>query len=73
MLGSLTGAEERAAVRHLALVLQWPVRVKGVVEGERGVGWGKLFVACMSHLLIDHASLSRRSTGRYFSDHQYLV
>ena len=36
---------------------------KVVVEGWVG-GWGYSLVACLSHLTIDHASLSRRSTVR---------
>ena len=32
-------------------------------RGGRG-GGGYWFVACLSHFTIDHASLSRRSTGK---------
>ena len=47
---------------------QGGVRNEGGVRGrEWGWGWrwgggGFSFVACLSHLTIDHASLSRRST-----------
>ena len=36
-------------------------RGEGREGGERGGAYS--FVACLSHLTIDHASLSRRSTG----------
>ena len=64
---ALVWKDDRVVLKvHLpVVVVQEVVLVPQICQGggKRGRGGGYSFVACLRHLTIDHARLSRRSTG----------